>query len=47
MAGQRRDGLQAHAPVDGLGGEGVAELVGGDVPIPALAASLPSALLTL
>lgn len=25
------DGVEAHAPVDGLGGEGVAEMVGGDV----------------
>ena len=31
---QRGDRLQAHAPVDGLGGEGVAHLVGVDVPEP-------------
>ena len=31
VAEQRGDGFDAHAPVDGLGGQGVAELVGGDV----------------
>lgn len=31
MAEERSDGLEAHAAVDGLGGEGVAELVGVDV----------------
>ena len=32
MTEQSGDRVDAHAPVDGLGGEGVAELVGGDVP---------------
>ena len=31
MAEQGGDGLQAHAPVDGLGGESVAQLMGVDV----------------
>ena len=31
VAEQRGDGFEAHAAVDGLGGEGVAELVGVDV----------------
>ena len=31
MAEEGGDGFQAHAPVDGLGGQGVAELVGVDV----------------
>ena len=30
MAEERGDGLQPHAPVDGLGGQGVAQLVGVD-----------------
>ena len=28
---QRGDGVEAHAAVDGLGGQGVPQLVGGDV----------------
>jgi hypothetical protein len=39
MPEQGGDGLQPHAPVDGLGGEGVAELVGMD----AQAAAAPDA----
>jgi hypothetical protein len=31
VAEQRSDGVETHAAVDGLGGQGVAELVGGDV----------------
>jgi hypothetical protein len=31
MAEQLGDGFEAHAPVDGLGGQGVAQLVGTDV----------------
>jgi hypothetical protein len=34
VAEERRDRFEAHAPVDGLGGEGVAELVGVDVTDP-------------
>ncbi len=33
MAEHRGDGLQGHAAVDGLGGQGVAQLVGVDVPL--------------
>jgi len=31
MAEESGDGVQAYAAVDGLGGQGVAELMGGDV----------------
>jgi hypothetical protein len=34
MAEELGDGLDVHAPVDGLGAEGVAQLVGVDVPDP-------------
>jgi hypothetical protein len=30
LSEQGRDGVEAHAAVDGLGGQGVPELVGGD-----------------
>jgi hypothetical protein len=40
VAEQRGDGVEAHAPVDRLGGQGVAELVGGDVPDPGFVAEL-------
>jgi len=38
MAEECSDRVQAHAAVDGLGGQGVAELVSGDVADPCLAA---------
>ena len=34
VAEQRGDRLEGHAAVDGLGGQGVAQLVGVDVPEP-------------
>ncbi len=40
---QGGDGLEAHAAVDGLGGEGVAQLVFGACPMPALDATEDSA----
>ena len=38
MAEQGGDGVEAHAAVDGLGGQGVAQLVGGDVADPCVGA---------
>ena len=32
MAEQRGNSVEAHAPIDGLGRQGVTKLVGGDVP---------------